>query len=107
MRYRLNRFRGSVLTLLLTMVAWTTISFGQGIVTGSLSGIVVDPQRAVVPSARITVQQEGTNVVRTTQSNSAGLFVVSNLPIGTYRVMIEGTGFTKLELGPVDRKSVV
>ena len=69
--------------------------------TGSLSGIVIDPQKAVVPGARITVQQEGTNVVRTTQSNSAGLFAVSNLPVGTYRLMIEGAGFSKLELGAV------
>ncbi|PYY22995.1 MAG: hypothetical protein DMG62_10980 [Acidobacteria bacterium] len=101
MRYRLGLHVALMLTLLLALTALAPVSLGQGIVTGSLSGIVVDPQRAVVPSARITVQQEGTNVVRTTQSNSAGLFVVSNLPIGTYRVMIEGTGFTKLELGPV------
>lgn len=97
MFYRLERFVSSIFTVLFTVIALAAVSFGQGIVTGSLSGTVVDPQRAVVAGAKITVQQEGTNLVRTTQSNSAGLFAVPDLPIGTYRVGIESVGFSKTE----------
>lgn len=65
--------------------------------SASLNGLVLDPAAATVPSAAIRVVQTQTNVVRTTQSDSGGGYQVSNLPPGEYKIVVEKTGFDKLE----------
>jgi outer membrane receptor protein involved in Fe transport len=86
------------LFLTFILVLGSTLAFGQGIVTGSISGVVQDPQKAVVPSAKITAVQSGTNATFTTQSNGEGYFILPNLPIGTYTVTIEADKFNKLQV---------
>lgn len=64
--------------------------------TGKIIGIVTDPQGAVVVGAKVTVTNEGTQttqVTRDTLTNTEGSYQISSLPIGTYRVTIERTGF--------------
>src|SRR5947208_3347285 len=87
-----------VLIGFLTIMLAATMSFGQGIVTGSMSGAILDQQKAVVPGAKITAKQDGTNVERSTQSNAAGLFSIPNLPVGSYTVSIDAAGFTKSQI---------
>src|SRR5690242_5305956 len=88
---------GRMLATFIALVLAATMAFGQGIVTGSMSGTILDQQKAVVPGAKITARQDGTNVERTTQSNAAGLFSITNLPVGTYTVSIDAAGFTKTQ----------
>jgi outer membrane receptor protein involved in Fe transport len=99
-----NRAASPSLLMLATLIAMllaATMAFGQGIVTGSMSGTILDQQKAVVPGAKITATQDGTNVERTTQSNAAGLFSIPNLPVGTYTVSIDASGFTKTQISGV------
>ncbi len=65
--------------------------------TGSISGTVNDPSGAVVPQAEITVTNVQTGNVRKEHSNSAGLFVATNLAVGDYTVTAEARGFKKFE----------
>ena len=67
-RFRLRAFSYLVFT---TLVLGSTFTFGQGIVTGSISGTVVDPQGAVVPGANVRATQTETNRVFTTTSSKA------------------------------------
>jgi hypothetical protein len=69
--------------------------------SASLNGLVLDPAAATVPSAAIRVVQTQTNVARTTQSDSGGGYQVSNLPPGEYKIVVEKTGFDKLERGGI------
>ena len=69
----------------------------QGIVTGSISGTVQDAQGAVLTGARVTATQLGTNRELTTQTNSAGIFALRQLPIGKYDVKIEAPSFRSFE----------
>ena len=71
---------------------------GQGIVTGSLTGTVEDPSGAVVPGATVTAidPTKGTPFKATVGSN--GSFTLSTLPVGTYDVTIESSGFSNLSL---------
>lgn len=71
--------------------AWAQIT-GQG----AVSGTVTDPQGALVPGAKIDVQNTATNVVISRTSTSAGYYVVSPLPPGNYTVTVTATGFTAL-----------
>src|SRR6266478_4939172 len=55
---------------------------------GNISGIVTDPSGSVIPSATVTATNTGTGVARTTQTTSAGVFFLNNLPVGNYRLSI-------------------
>src|SRR5215470_2045460 len=71
----------------------STFSFGQGIVTGSISGTVIDPSGALVSSASVKATQTETNRVFTTESSKGGVIQLPSLPPGTYSVEVEGKGF--------------
>jgi hypothetical protein len=67
-----------------------TFAFSQGIVTGSVSGVVEDQQGAVVPNANVTVIQLATNRVFRTQTTSAGIISLRDLSMGAYNLRIRG-----------------
>ncbi|HXA85396.1 MAG TPA: TonB-dependent receptor, partial [Candidatus Dormibacteraeota bacterium] len=67
-------------------------SFGQ-VVKGSISGSVTDPQGAVVSGAQVKAKNAGTGTVSTTTTDSAGLYRLNLLPVGTYTVEITAPGF--------------
>ncbi|MGA8274198.1 MAG: carboxypeptidase regulatory-like domain-containing protein [Candidatus Sulfotelmatobacter sp.] len=70
------------------------VVFGQGIVTGSISGTVVDPQGAIVAGAEVKATQIETNRVFTAMSSNAGVFQLQSLPPGSYNISIEMEGFS-------------
>ena len=61
----------------------------------SISGIVTDPQNAVVPQASVTVVNVETGVQTRFTTNSAGFYHLQNLPIGLYDLSVEHPGFRK------------
>ena len=63
--------------------------------TGTITGTVTDPSGASVPKAAITVRNLGTNATRETRTNDDGDYTVALLPVGTYRVSVEKTGFRR------------
>ena len=63
--------------------------------TGTITGTVIDPSRAVVPQAKITVLNMDTNAVRDALTNDDGDYTVALLPVGRYRVSVEKPGFAK------------
>jgi outer membrane receptor protein involved in Fe transport len=71
----------------------TGLVFGQGIVTGSISGIVLDPQGAVVAGAEVRATQQETNRVFSTTSSNGGVVALPSLPPGTYKVTVNAKGF--------------
>jgi hypothetical protein len=69
--------------------------------SGSISGTVVDSQKAVVANAAVKAVQIETNKEYNTTSEQDGGFRFTLLPIGTYRLEISKTGFRKTILGTV------
>jgi outer membrane receptor protein involved in Fe transport len=63
--------------------------------TGTLRGIVHDPQHRPLPGAQIVVRGSGTD--RNVLSDSNGEFQFDNLPTGNYRVAVSAQGFRALE----------
>src|SRR5205809_7106271 len=63
--------------------------------TGTMSGTVRDPNRAVIPGADITITNTNTNVSHKTVSSDLGVYYFGALPLGPYTLTVELTGFKK------------
>ncbi|MGH9508959.1 MAG: carboxypeptidase regulatory-like domain-containing protein [Terriglobales bacterium] len=97
MEYDFRR-KATSLFIGLLLILTSTLAFGQGIVTGSISGVVQDQQQAVVSGGKVTAKNSETNQEFTTETNSVGSFSLRGLPVGTYNVTIEAPKFQKLRL---------
>jgi hypothetical protein len=64
--------------------------------TGTISGLILDPSGRAVPDADILVQNDLTGIQHATKTNGDGLYVVSNLPPGSYRLQASKIGFKAL-----------
>ncbi|HZT29021.1 MAG TPA: TonB-dependent receptor [Bryobacteraceae bacterium] len=85
--------------LLLAVAGWAALGaslYAQG-GTAAIGGQVKDASGAVIPNATISVQNNDTNVVRTTQSNPDGFYSVPNLIPGNYTVTAQFQGMKNLE----------
>ncbi len=61
--------------------------------TGTIRGSVADAGGGRIPKAEMTAREVSTNYERKTQTDDAGLYLFSALPVGTYRVEARSTGF--------------
>jgi hypothetical protein len=71
--------------VLLTPFFACVLVYGQGS-TAQISGTVRDQSAAVLPGVDITVTQTETGASRSAISNETGTYVLSNLPVGPYRL---------------------
>ncbi|MDQ2841108.1 MAG: Plug and carboxypeptidase regulatory-like domain-containing protein [Acidobacteriota bacterium] len=62
---------------------------------GQISGTAVDNTKAVVPSVKVTVTNEGSQLTRETVTNNSGYYTFPNLMVGTYTVSAQAKGFAK------------
>ncbi len=81
----------SKLFLLLSLAGLPQLS--AQVTTATLYGVVRDASGAVVPSANVTVSNQDTGLMRTTQSDPGGEFALPALPTGRYTLQIEASGF--------------
>lgn len=59
-----------------------------------ITGVVSDPTGAVVPKASVSVTNPATSETRRTVSDSAGVYSIPNLHIGTYSLTVAAPGFS-------------
>jgi len=62
---------------------------------GRIRGTVEDPSGGAVPSANVRLRNEATGSERTTQSGASGEYAFLEVPVGTYTVELQLTGFKK------------
>ncbi|HUN83865.1 MAG TPA: carboxypeptidase regulatory-like domain-containing protein [Terracidiphilus sp.] len=60
---------------------------------GGISGLITDPTGAIVPGAKITLQDQATGVKLSTVSTAAGLYSFVSLSPGSYQVTANAKGF--------------
>ena len=61
----------------------------------AISGVVSDPQGAVIPGANVVAVDTATGVRTTAVTNGAGFYNLQNLSIGAYTLTVERSGFRK------------
>jgi hypothetical protein len=79
--------------LLLTFLFLTQIPIVAQVASGSLSGTVLDSSGAVVPEAKVVLENEATRSRRETISNGTGYFNFVAIQPGSYTVSVETIGF--------------
>ncbi len=62
---------------------------------GNISGAVNDPQGAALPDADVTATAVATGVTTKTKTNETGFYVLPNLPIGSYVLTVERSGYSR------------
>ena len=78
------------------LVVFCLARVAQAQTAGTITGTVTDATGASVPGATITITNAGTGIVaRTLRTNSAGVYVAEALPVGTYQVAVEASGFQR------------
>ncbi|MGH9944497.1 MAG: carboxypeptidase-like regulatory domain-containing protein, partial [Pyrinomonadaceae bacterium] len=82
-----------LLAVLLTFVPLASAQTSRGIV----SGVVTDPNGAVIPGASITLTNVATEVARTTTSNDDGFYRFDAVDLGTYTLNLSAQGFGTTE----------
>jgi hypothetical protein len=66
----------------------------QALSAGTVSGVTLDPNGAVVPSATVTISNPITGYKRTTNTDTDGSFRFSDVPPNNYQLTVEATGFS-------------
>src|SRR2546428_11024691 len=80
---------------LLLLVASVPAPLAAQFDSGQISGFVRDAQEAALPGATVTITNEATRNKRTTVTNSTGFFVIPDVPVGSYEIVVELQGFKK------------
>jgi len=72
-----------------------TAMYGQA--TGTFSGTVADKSGASIPGASVTATSQTTGLARETKTDEVGHYLIPLLPVGTYTVRVDYTGFQSSE----------
>ena len=99
----MRSFRKIAPQILMLILAFAYAISVQGqVTTGSIRGVVTDPNGAVVPNAKVTITKRSNNNSLTTQTSGTGQFEFNNLLVGAdYTVTVEASNFKALTLTDV------
>ncbi|MDZ4802236.1 MAG: TonB-dependent receptor [Bryobacteraceae bacterium] len=61
--------------------------------TANILGSVSDPSGVPMPNLTVTALQAQTGETRTTRTDESGYYLISNLPVGSWRVEVRADGF--------------
>jgi hypothetical protein len=102
-RYSLSslRFAISAATILTFMSFIYGAAWAQ-VITGSIRGVVKDPNGSAIAGAEVTAKHATTGEVRKTTTDSEGSYAFSSLPIGNYEITATAKGFKKALIKEVE-----
>src|SRR5258708_2595558 len=84
--------------LLLGVILISSSAVFSQVETATVSGVVTDQSGAIVVGAEVRVTNADTNVTSTTTSNNSGVYLVTGLKPGRYRVHVAKDGFKGIDL---------
>ena len=80
-------------TILITILALSSLSATFGQTAGRIAGQVTDQTKASIPNAKVTAENTATQLKREVTTDQQGRYVFDDLPIGTYTVSVAAAGF--------------
>src|SRR3984957_14188546 len=88
------RVRTVISSLFIFLVG--SVALGQDI-SSKITGTVTDASGAVISGATVTATETSWGTVYPTQTNSAGVYYLSPLPIGDYTLSVKASGFSSVQ----------
>jgi hypothetical protein len=88
-----------VLCSFLAILVSCSAALGQDI-SAKITGTVTDASGAVISGATVTARDTSRGTAYPTQTNSAGVYYLSPLPIGDYTLTVTATGFSTASVRP-------
>ena len=82
-------------TILIVAASLTLSIVAEAQYRASIQGVVTDPQGAVVDGANVTLIDTQTNRTVTATTDANGIYNFHALPLSTYTVTVEESGFKK------------
>src|SRR5882762_6081965 len=79
---------------------------GQALNAGTVTGVVTDPNNAVVPNASVTIANAVTGYARSTTTDADGSFRFSDVPPNNYQLKASAPGFSSEQQSLAVRTSV-
>lgn len=84
--------------ILLGLVLFSALAFGQAsAINGQIEGTITDPAGAAVAGVKVQVANEATGFRQQAETNSAGIYRFNVLPLGTYELTAESSGFATVK----------
>lgn len=93
----MKRYFYLAITFICTLSLATTPARTLQTQTGALTGIVKDPQNAVISGAQITVRSSTNGEIQNASTDNKGEFKIENLTPGNYKLSLALTGFKTFE----------
>ena len=76
------------------LLACAPYCFGQAAaINGQIEGTITDPAGAAVPNTTVTILNTDTGFTRTLMTDASGFFRFPVLPLGTYNLTVQTSGF--------------
>src|SRR3954469_19529146 len=88
------RFTSQTYLAVLLLAILAELAYGQT-VTGTILGSVSDSGGGAVSQSRVVIIEENTGLKRELATDNQGGYLATFLPVGTYTVTIEKSGFRK------------
>src|SRR6478672_6263863 len=88
--------RHALILIVGLLCAGTTIGLNAQTQYGSIRGAVTDQSDAALPGVTVTLSSPALLVEQTTVSDGVGQYRFEQLPVGTYKLRFELTGFQTL-----------
>jgi hypothetical protein len=90
-----------------TLIAFSMILGSSGLSLqaqdrAELNGTVTDPTGAIVAGANVELSSAATGYRRLTTTNTAGIYLFSSLPVGTYDISVTKDGFKPYQIRGID-----
>ena len=83
--------------VLSSLVVAIPAAHAQAQTAGEITGQVLDPSKAAISDAAVTVTNTANGAVRKAQTDSQGHYALTDLPVGTYSITVEHKGFQQLK----------
>jgi len=86
---------GLVCIALAVLLCSANVTMGQEI-TATITGTATDPSGAAIAGAKVAAKSVERGITYTAETNESGLYRISQLPVGSYELRVEKTGFASL-----------
>jgi Carboxypeptidase regulatory-like domain/TonB dependent receptor len=93
----LTRASLALILTLAVVLGWNPSAAAQGVQTGELAGNVTSSDGQPLPGVTVSISSPALQGVRTSVTSPNGDYLFKHLPLGTYKVAFELSGFSKVE----------